>query len=73
MDSPLDMKIKFDQIQDTFSLLNLSKKRKKKVKTERAEQFRKRMNKNFINQGFQLYRHQSLIDAQRSWLKQQVE
>lgn len=44
-DSPLDKKIKFDLIQDTFSLLNLSVKRKKKVKTERAEQFSKRMHK----------------------------
>lgn len=36
-DSPLDKKIKFDLIHDTFHLLNLSVKRKKKIKAERAE------------------------------------
>jgi len=44
-DSPLDKKIKFDLIWDTFTLLNLSVKRKKKLKSERAEQFTKRMTK----------------------------
>lgn len=44
-DSPLDKKIKFDLIWDTFALLNLSVKRKKKTKLERAEQFSKRMHK----------------------------
>lgn len=44
-DSPLDKKIKFSLIWDTFSLLNLSVKRKKKTKLERAEQFSKRMHK----------------------------
>jgi len=36
-DSPLDKKVKFDLIWDTFNLLNLSPKRKKKTKKERAE------------------------------------
>lgn len=44
-DSPLDKKIKYDLIWDTFHLLNLSVKRKKKTKNERAEQFSKRMHK----------------------------
>lgn len=44
-DSPLDKKIKFDLIWDTFNLLNLSVKRKRKIKSERAEQFTKRMSK----------------------------
>lgn len=44
-DSPLDKKIKHDLIWDTFKLLNLSVKRKKKTKSESAEQFSKRMHK----------------------------
>mgnify|MGYP003351672080 CR=1 FL=1 len=44
-DSPLDKKIKFDLMWDTFTLLNLSVKRKKKAKRDRAEQFAKRMHK----------------------------
>jgi len=36
-DSPLDKKIKFDLIHDTINLLNLSVRRKKKTKAERAE------------------------------------
>mmetsp|Transcript_87806 Transcript_87806/g.120938 ORF Transcript_87806/g.120938 Transcript_87806/m.120938 type:complete len:111 (+) Transcript_87806:1134-1466(+) len=41
-DSPLDKKVKFDLINDTFNLLNLSIKRKKRAKKERAEQFNRR-------------------------------
>ena len=44
-DSPLDKKIKFDLIWDTFQLLNLSVRRKKKIKSERAEAFTKRISK----------------------------
>ena len=44
-DSPLDKKIKHDLIWDTFQLLNLSVKRKKKTKAERTEQFSKRLHK----------------------------
>jgi tubulin polyglutamylase TTLL6/13 len=36
-DSPLDKKIKFDLMWDTFTLLNLSVKRKKRAKRERAD------------------------------------
>ena len=42
-DSPLDKKIKFDLVNDTIKLLNLSVKRKRKTKNERAEQFSKRI------------------------------
>jgi len=44
-DSPLDKKIKFDLITDTINLLNLSIKRKRKTKQDRAEQFSRRMHK----------------------------
>lgn len=44
-DSPLDKRVKFDLIWDTFNLLNLSMKRKKKTKRERADQFSRRMHK----------------------------
>ena len=44
-DSPLDKKIKYDLIWDTFQLLNLSVKRKRRTKTERTEQFSKRLHK----------------------------
>jgi len=47
-DSPLDKKIKFDLIHDTINLLNLSVRRKKKTKAERAEQFSKRMHKDGV-------------------------
>jgi len=36
-DSPLDKKVKSDLLADTITLLNLSVKRKKKLKKERAE------------------------------------
>jgi len=36
-DSPLDKKIKFDCIYETIAILNLSQKRKKKMKKERTE------------------------------------
>ena len=42
-DSPLDKKIKFDLIWDTFNLLNLSVKRKRKTKQEVSDRFAKRM------------------------------
>ena len=44
-DSPLDKKIKFDLIWDTFTLLNMSVNRKKKLKGQRTEQFNKRISK----------------------------
>jgi tubulin polyglutamylase TTLL6/13 len=36
-DSPLDKKIKYDVIYETIAMLNLSQKRKKKMKKERTE------------------------------------
>jgi tubulin polyglutamylase TTLL6/13 len=36
-DSPLDKKIKFDCIYETIAILNLSQRRKKKMKKERTE------------------------------------
>ena len=36
-DSPLDKKIKYDVIYETIAMLNLSEKRKKKMKKERTE------------------------------------
>eukprot|EP00347_Sterkiella_histriomuscorum_P017972 403347271 len=42
-DSPLDKKIKFDLMSDTFKLLNLSIKRKQQLKKEKAEQFNRRV------------------------------
>lgn len=44
-DSPLDKKIKYDLIYDTFHMLNLSMRRKKKTKRDWAEQFSKRLHK----------------------------
>lgn len=41
-DSPLDKKVKFDLMKDTFTLLNLSIKRKKKLKKEKTENFNRR-------------------------------
>ncbi|CDW79462.1 tubulin-tyrosine ligase family protein [Stylonychia lemnae] len=41
-DSPLDKKIKLDLMKDTFSMLNLSTKRKKQLKKEKAENFNRR-------------------------------
>jgi tubulin polyglutamylase TTLL6/13 len=36
-DSPLDKKIKYDLILETIALLNLSQKRKKKLKREKTD------------------------------------
>ena len=36
-DSPIDKKVKFDLIYETIAMLNLSTKRRKKVKKERTE------------------------------------
>jgi tubulin polyglutamylase TTLL6/13 len=41
-DSPLDKKIKKDLMYDTFNLLNLSTKRKKKTKKIKADEFARR-------------------------------
>ena len=41
-DSPLDKKIKYDLIEETNKLLNLSQKRKKKIKREKTKMFNKR-------------------------------
>lgn len=41
-DSPLDKKIKLDLCFDTFKMLNLSNKRKKKNKKEKQDQFNRR-------------------------------
>jgi tubulin polyglutamylase TTLL6/13 len=41
-DSPLDRKIKAELLQETFSMLNLSQKRKRQLKKERSEQFNRR-------------------------------
>ena len=38
-DSPIDKKVKYDLLYETIALLNLSSKRKKKLKKDRAEQF----------------------------------
>lgn len=38
-DSPLDEKVKSDLILDTFKLLNMSMKRKKKLKREKQQMF----------------------------------
>lgn len=44
-DSPLDKKIKFDMVYETIAMLNLSSKRKKRLKREKTEQFNRRQNK----------------------------
>ena len=36
-DSPIDKKVKFDLIYETIAMLNLSTKRRKRVKKERTE------------------------------------
>ena len=36
-DSPLDKKIKFDLMYETIAMLNMSPKRKKKIKKEKLE------------------------------------
>ena len=36
-DSPIDKKVKFDLLYETIALLNLSQKRKRKLKKERTE------------------------------------
>ena len=41
-DSVLDRKIKLELMMDTFTLLNLSTKRKKTIKKEKAEAFNRR-------------------------------
>lgn len=41
-DSPLDKKIKFDCIYEALAMLNLSQRRKKKLKKEKVEQFNRR-------------------------------
>ena len=41
-DSPLDKKVKYDLIYETIAMLNLSSKRKKKLKKERADLFNRR-------------------------------
>ena len=41
-DSPLDKKIKYDLLQETITLLNLSQKRKKRIRKEKTEMFNKR-------------------------------
>jgi tubulin polyglutamylase TTLL6/13 len=41
-DSPLDKKIKLDLMRDTFTLLNLSTKKKKQLKKEKEEMFKRR-------------------------------
>ncbi len=42
-DSPLDKKVKYELMRDTFGLLNLSTKRRKQFKKEKAESFNKRV------------------------------
>jgi len=41
-DSPLDKKIKYDVMYETFAMLNLSQKRKKKMKADKAAQVNRR-------------------------------
>lgn len=41
-DSPLDKKIKQDLVEETIKLLNLSAKRKRKLKREKTETFNRR-------------------------------
>lgn len=41
-DSPLDKKVKFDLMYETVALLNLSTKRRRKIKKERTEMFNRR-------------------------------
>ena len=47
-DSPLDKKIKYDMIFETIALLNLSQRRKKKLKKDKTEQFNRRQYKDPI-------------------------
>lgn len=41
-DSPLDKKVKYDLMYETFKILNLCPKRKKKMKKARQEKFNRR-------------------------------
>ena len=41
-DSPLDKKIKSELLHETFSMLNLTQKRKRKYKKEKSDNFNKR-------------------------------
>lgn len=47
-DSPLDKKVKYDLMLETFKLLNLSPKRKKKMKKARQEKINRRQSKDAI-------------------------
>lgn len=42
-DSPLDKKIKLSLMKDTFKILNLSTKRKKQIKKDKEDNFKKRV------------------------------
>ena len=42
-DSPLDKKIKLSLMKDTFKILNLSMKRKKQIKKDKEDSFKKRV------------------------------
>jgi hypothetical protein len=44
-DSPLDKKIKYDLMLETFRILNLSPQKKKKIKKARQEKFNRRQSK----------------------------
>lgn len=44
-DSPLDKKVKFDLMYETIAMLNLSTRRRRKIKKERTEQFNRRQYK----------------------------
>lgn len=41
-DSPLDKKVKYELLEETIKMLNLSQKRKKKYKREKSENFNRR-------------------------------
>ena len=47
-DSPLDKKVKYDLMLETFKLLNLSPKRKKKMKKAKQEKINRRQSKDPI-------------------------
>jgi tubulin polyglutamylase TTLL6/13 len=42
-DSPLDKKIKLDLMRDTFTMLNLSPKKKKQMKKDKDDLFKRRV------------------------------
>jgi tubulin polyglutamylase TTLL6/13 len=44
-DSPLDKKVKYDLMLETFKILNLSPKRKKNLKKAKADKFNRRQSK----------------------------